>query len=164
MRTILANFVVGLSLTTVTWGQGRVDVKVTPAMREYCHIIRFPQGWKLPMFVPGLSYNQPIFYRNDSSSDYEFRISGLLGTTFLVAGTGELGNRYYTLNKYEVDLSDPKFAAHAASDDAWEKGTTIPMSRKEVMAGLIQLGNGIPFTFRGRLFEKSGKNWSISNS
>ena len=70
VRTTLAIFAAGLSLTTVTWGQGRVDVKVTPATREYCHIIRFPQGWKLPMFVPGLSYNQPIFYRNDSSSDY----------------------------------------------------------------------------------------------
>jgi hypothetical protein len=27
----------------------QVDVKITPAMREYCHVVRFSQGWQGPL-------------------------------------------------------------------------------------------------------------------
>ncbi len=33
------------------WAAEGVDVKITPAIQEYCHIVRFPQGWSITPYV-----------------------------------------------------------------------------------------------------------------
>ena len=86
------------------WAVSSIDLKLPPALREYCHIVRFPQVWKLrhsddePEWVTqtGIEHHR---------SDYEFRVEGLLGTRFLVgAFTPHLGRRFDARNRYRVDL------------------------------------------------------------
>src|ERR1700682_4401463 len=79
------------------WASGPVYVAVTPAIQEYCHLIRFPETWRIPEVNEG---GQALFY--DYSDQYQFRVVGLLGTKFLVAGRVMLTDRrYYTFNKYQ---------------------------------------------------------------
>jgi hypothetical protein len=79
-----------------------VDVKLTPAIRQYCHIVRFRQGWRTRNYDPVIQ--QGLFYVYESP--YEFRVPGVLETTLLVAGVVSPTTQY-TINKYKIDLSDP---------------------------------------------------------
>ena len=133
-----------------------VDVRITPAIREYCHVIRFPQGWIAPLPLRQGSF--PPSYGYDSL--YEFRVPGVLETTFLVAGV-VLPSKQYTLNKYKVDLSDPKSLARPITDAEWEDGTPLPdlrMSDLKRFANVHLTGNQ-PLTFQGFQLAKSGDIW-----
>jgi hypothetical protein len=104
-------------IATVVSAADRVDVNVTPAMRAYCHIMRFPRGWNVPA-PPNYAYN----------SEYEFRVPGLLETRFLIGGLVFPYNQY-TVNKYTVDLSDPKAPVFPTSDAAWNAATPVSIVR-----------------------------------
>ena len=55
---------------------------MTPAIRAYCHIVRFPNGSKIEDYDPVLK--QGLFY--GYHGQYEFRVPGIPETTFLVRG------------------------------------------------------------------------------
>jgi hypothetical protein len=74
-------FVASLGASLWASGPDRIDVKLTPAMQEYCHIVQFPQGWSIQS--KDLA-GQVLFF--NYKAEYEFRIEGLLGTEFLVGG------------------------------------------------------------------------------
>lgn len=61
-------------------------------------------------------------------SPNEFRVPGLLETTFLM-GRLVLQEKEYTINKYRVDLADPIGMAVTATEKEWQDGTKIPDSR-----------------------------------
>jgi hypothetical protein len=150
-------------MAVVAAGAG-VEVKMTPTMRPYCHIIRFPQGWIYPMFATG-SPGRPYSYNYGPMADYEFRAGGSVGTTFLISGVNILGeDRFYTKNQYMIVLSDPKAVPQQASDEAWDAAKTISLSRKDLMAGSPLSRDDAPFNFRGRVFERSGGHWSLYSS
>ena len=136
-----------------------LDVKVSAAMREYCHIIQFPQGWTSPI------WDERGMYFGREIRDYEFRVGGLLGTRFLVAGRVDFGTeltqegrRLYTTNKYEVDLSDPKAPVRPEDNEAWKSATIISLTRKRAfdLAGVREK----PIEFHGFVFDKSGELWA----
>ena len=149
------------------WAAEGVDVKITPAIQEYCHIVRFPQGWSITPYVRNhdvLNTVTPVEYTY--WSDYEFRVPGVLGTRFLVRGVDKsLGNRHdnYTKNAYEFDLSDPKSIPRPASEDEWQSGTIVPDNRLTDSRNFTQiisrLTNGASLHFRGFQFDKTGKVW-----
>jgi hypothetical protein len=159
--SLKSNLAVGLVAALVAAGPlaaDHMDISVAPAMREYCHIVRFPQGWKAPN-GPG----QPIFiFRNDYSVEYEFRVPGLQGTRFLVAGLMHLPEDRYTTNKYEVELSDPKAPILPASDQTWQSATRV--SFKQVRSSYSNVEQNQPVKFNGFQFMKSGKIWANDNS
>jgi hypothetical protein len=143
----------------VGWGAGGpVEITLTPAIREYCHIVRFPQGWNIATYDPTI--HQPLFYGYDSL--YEFRVPGELETTFLVAGI-ILPSKKYTINKYRVNLSDPAAIAHPATEKEWLDGTKIPTTREEVVH-VPHLTNEQPINFNGFQFTKTGNIWAGENS
>jgi hypothetical protein len=140
-----------------------IDVGVAPAMREYCHIVRFPQGWKVPIEL-GKSANEPgLIFHYEYSDDYEFRVPGLQGAKFLVAGLIQLPEPRYTTNKYEVDLPDPKAPVLSASVQAWQSATPIALKQEEVPTLSDPLQNQ-PISFNRFQLTKSGKAWAIYNS
>jgi hypothetical protein len=151
-----------LSLAVVV-ARGKVEVKITPALRPYCHIIRFPQGWIYPIFATGPSV-RPHSYDYNSGSDYEFRASGPVGSKFLISGVNILGEgRFYTNNQYEIDLTDREAVPQPASGEAWQAAKAIPLSRHDLMAR-SPLREDAPFRFRERAFARSGKWWSLYSS
>lgn len=58
---------------------GRLEATLTSEARRYCHVLRFPDRWRIQKYDRN---GQPLFI--DESTDYEFRVQGLLGTRFLV--------------------------------------------------------------------------------
>jgi hypothetical protein len=143
--------------TIVAFGaSGPVDATLTPTTRGHCHVVRFPQGWKIPN-VPEV--HQPLFYGYDSL--YEFRVPGPLETTFLLAGI-VLPSKKYTINQYKVDMSDPAGVAQPATAAEWQDGTKIPDSRPSdwrTFANVHLTGNTEPLPFRGFHLVKSGDIW-----
>jgi hypothetical protein len=157
MRNTLVIILMGLPIAKVTRGSDPVDVKLTPAMREYCHVLRFPRGWKLK---DARDLSEPLSFSYSYDAAYEFRIAGLLGTRFLISGAVDLGRRFYTINKYEVDLSDPKAIPRVATEKEWQAGTTVPVTRNGP-AELVNmhLAKDRPFPFHGFLLPKTGNIW-----
>lgn len=156
MRSTLRPIALGGILTSMLLGSGPVDVTVTPAIREYCHIVRFPQGWSI---MPTDGRGNPLDYAYDSK--YEFRVPGVLGTRFLVRGFTQLGHDYYTKNLYEIDLSDRAGIARRATDEEWQSGMKVPDSRFtdwKTFAS-VHLTNAQPFSFNGFQFLKTGDIW-----
>jgi hypothetical protein len=136
-----------------------VDVTLTPALRKYCHIVRFPQGWKIQPFDEDgqrLTISIP-------RSDYEFRVRGLLSTWFLVgAFTPDVVERHYdATNHYRVNLSDPTAPVLPASAEDWKAATVVPLVRK--FNDFYALWKGEPIVFNGFRFTKSGARWSDPN-
>jgi hypothetical protein len=104
-------------------------VKLDGALREYCHVLRFPSGWQIPSFIQAVDGRQHLLHKFGLADGYEFRVSGLLGTKFLVRGVEEIVHLYYTTNIYEADLSDPKGIAQPATEDKWNTATVIDLHR-----------------------------------
>jgi len=123
---------------------------------ERCHILRFPQGWKVPviMYEPVLDYGY--------LSKYEFRVSGLLGTKFLVAGF-ILPKEKYTVNKYEVDLSDRKAPALPVDDRLWGAATKVPLSQESTVEMWPSMPAENEIQFKGKTFSKTGYYWPGSS-
>jgi hypothetical protein len=157
MRTSLVFLTFGL-FTRMSWGAPPVDVQISSAIREYCHLIRFPQGWNI---MPSNERGSPLEYVYDS--DYEFRVPGVLGTAFLVRGVVKLtGDRYYTRNKYKIDLSDPKAIPFPATEQEWQNGTIVSDTRLDDYSrnfAPIRLTNDLQLPFGGFHFTKSGDRW-----
>ncbi len=129
-----------------------IEIKMTPATLERCHFLRFPQGWKVPVIM----YESLLYYGYDSK--YEFRVAGLLGTKFLIAGL-ILPENKYTTNKYEVDLSDPKSPVLAAEDRVWDSATKIPVSQESTVEAAGTLYPKDQIQYKGKTFSKTGYQW-----
>jgi hypothetical protein len=160
MRAALA--VLSLGAMVASWADAAVDVQVTPAIRQYCHIIRFPQGWTIRPYIRHndvLRTVTPIAY--SYWSDYEFRLLGLIGTRFLVRGIDPL-YKIYTNNAYELDLSETNSLPRPATEQEWQDGTKIPDSRPSDWRTFanIHLTNAQALPFRGLDFIKSGDIWA----
>jgi hypothetical protein len=93
-------------------------------------------------------------------SDYEFRVDGLLGTRFLVAGfTDFVGTKYYTANRYEIDLSDPTASIGQASRKRWDTATVVPLARKSAFGPGGTVPNDATLKFHGFEFNRTGAVW-----
>jgi hypothetical protein len=136
-----------------------IDLKVTSSMPEYCHVVRFPSGWK----IRGVDSAGESISIDHAYSDYEFRVMGLLGTRFLVrAFTLQLGHRYETANAYMLDLSDATSAVLPASDQDWESAAVVPLGRKSIVPPLGMAGydwHDYQVAFNGFKLRKSGYFW-----
>lgn len=140
---------------------GAVDVALTPSTRQYCHVVRFPQGWKVQPFIrnnDALGSVTPLEYLYDSA--YEFRVPGMLETTFLVRGL-VLPYKKYTTNMYKVDLSDPRGIARPATEQEWQDGTKISDSRPSDWKTFanVHLTKDQSLPLHGFQFRKSGDYW-----
>ena len=132
---------------------GRLEIKLTPVASEYCHVIRFPKGWSVPRQDKN---GQPLLF--DYASEYEFRVEGVLSTRFLVGGYTRLGQRYYTFERYKVDLSDRSAPIVAASPAAWNAAAVIPLIEKSIFPP-VGTATGEAIDFHGFRFAKSGEFW-----
>jgi hypothetical protein len=143
-----------------------IEVKLTPAIRESCHIVRFPNGWKLPRLDDGRQ-GLRIEQIDYNESDYEFRVEGLLGTRFLIgAFKPRLPRRYDATNRYRVNLSDPTALVLAASGKDWEAAAVVPLARKSIMPPLGLPGydwHDYQAVFNGFKFTKSGYLWPTTS-
>lgn len=134
-----------------------LEVTLTPAAREYCHLVRFPLGWVFPRYdkQAGQQLSFALY-----ESDYEFRVDGLLGTRFLVAGfTDFVGTKYYTANRYEIDLSDPTASIGQASRKRWDTATVVPLARKSAFSPGGTVPNSATLKFHGFEFNRTGAIW-----
>jgi hypothetical protein len=158
MKSSSVCFFFAISHGASLWASGpdRIDVKLTPAMREYCHIVQFPQGWSIQSKdVAG----QVLFF--NYKAEYEFRIEGLLGTEFLVGGfTKVVGHRYDTKNRYRIDLSDPTAPLLAADSKAWEAGAVVPLVRKSILNSRRRPEGDDEPEINGFRFRKTGALWA----
>lgn len=151
MRLTFTAFAVLLTTADVQ-GADHLDVAVAPAMKEYCHIIQFPEGWKVPT-GPG-----PI-YRYEYYDKYEFRALGPLSSNFLVRGVIDLG-KVYTKNIYTVDLSDANAPAVSTTEQAWESATRVSTRQRSAISQLYIPKPNQALEYRGVRFNKSGEFWS----
>jgi hypothetical protein len=142
---------------------GPVEVKATPDISEYCHIIRFAMGWGKIQADPVTGYPRSFTYED---SDYEFRIAGM-EPNFLIRGLDPLTHNY-TSAIYEVNLSDPKSTPRISTEEAWRSGTPVKMIKKEAWdtrypnGGLTNSTNlpyDQPIRFHSLTFEKTGAYW-----
>ena len=157
LRLTPAIAILGTLMVPVSRVSAAVEATVTPPIKEYCHIVRFPQGWTVP--APSRPGAYPLFYGFDSS--YEFRVPGLLETTFLVGGL-VLPEKEYAINKYKVDLADPRAIAVRATEREWQEGTKIPDSRnsdRKTFANVHITSNDQLLPFNGFQFDKGGDFW-----
>jgi hypothetical protein len=151
----------GLGCNLVAAGTGAIiDVKLSPALRKYCHVIGFPQGWK---FQPFDTVGQRLTL-GINHSDYEFRVEGLLGNWFLVgAFTPDVTEHHNeATNYYRVKLSDATAPVLLASPEDWKAATIVPLMRKFQAFGT--LNNDQPVVFNGLRLTKSGAWWSNPGS
>jgi hypothetical protein len=116
-----------------------VEVQWNSTVREYCHILRFPQGWQMPKFVPKGDGTLEVYGSITlEEADYEFRIPGELSTRFLVRAVADY-RKHYAANIYEVDVADPTAIAQPAGENAWDLSTVIPLRDKGPGKGFCQL-------------------------
>jgi hypothetical protein len=146
-----------LIASTNAWAQfDDLEVTLTPASRGYCHVIRFPQGWVFARFDKEVG--QRLFF-GSPSSDYEFRVEGVLSTKFLVRGfTENVGRNYYTNNQYEIDLSDTIAPMLEVGRKAWEAAAVVPLTRKSAFPP-IGVPNEMRLKFHGFQFNRTGDIW-----
>ncbi len=156
---MLIRITVGCAILCVTalaqWDD--LEVTLSPAAREYCHLVRFPQGWAFPRYdkQAGQQLSFGLY-----PSDYEFRVDGILGTKFLVAGfTENVGTNYYTANRYEIDLSDPTASIGPASRKRWDGATVVPLARKSAFGPGQTVPNDAKLKFHGFEFNRTGTVW-----
>lgn len=136
-----------------------IDVKLTPAVKEHCHVVRFPQGWKMQ----GADQNGQKLMVTYRASDYEFRVLGTLSTWFLVgAFTPQVASRPDATNRYRVNLSDPTASALPATDEDWNAATVLPLVRKYLP--IRPRKEDDPVVFNGFRFTKSGDRWASPGS
>jgi hypothetical protein len=150
-------------IAPILLGSGPVEVTLTPAIRDYCHIVRFPNGWKIQDYDPLI--HQVPFY--GYQSPYEFRTVGLLRTRFLVGGLVP-PRMVSTNNKYSIDLSDPAGIAQPATDKEWQDAKIVPETDDADCGkyiGYFRLAipykDDKPLPLHGLEFAKSGSHWAV---
>ncbi len=140
------------------WSQrnaGQLDVTLSAEVRQYCHIIRFPQGWNIQ---PVDRSGEPLFF--NEQGDYEFRQEVPSAGTFLVGGfTTMVEHRYDTNNRYRVDLSSPKVPLYPANLKEWEAGKVVPLTRSSVFPRGARPTEHEEAEFNGFHFAKTGVLW-----
>jgi hypothetical protein len=136
-----------------------LEVALPPAAQEYCHIIRFP-AWIMPR--TDAKTGERLFFRSGLSA-YEFRVEGLLGTRFLVAGMTDsfYPGPYYTSNIFSVDLSNPAGTIRPAGKAAWDAATPVLFSRANTLRGQNPPPKDKPLEFKGLKFAKTGNFWAL---
>ncbi len=133
------------------------EVTLTPAAREYCHVLRFPQGWDTKHFDDRAP--QHLFF-GSPNSDYEFRVAGVLGTKILVSAfTDFVETKYYANNRYQVDFSDPTAAAAAVSRKTWDVAAVVPLTRKSAFPPIGTVPNDKRLDFHRFQFNRTGDFW-----
>jgi len=162
MRPKLGFSILAVALSCCLAGAGTGDtleVKLTPAVRKYCHIVGFPQDWKIQRFDDlGQRLTIDLHY-----SDYEFRVEGTLGTWFLVgAFAPKVDHRYDAVNHYRVRLSDATASVLPANMEDWKTATVVPLVRK--FQAFSPLTNEQQIVFNRFRFAKSGARWSNPSS
>jgi|SRR5579862_9640113 len=136
-----------------------IDLKLPPSAREYCHLVRFPSGWKIKS-----TYNEPNLKIDYRYSDYEFRVEGLLTTWFLVgAFNTNYGRRDDASNFYRLDLSDPKTSIKRASRQNWEAAGVVPLERKSIFIS-FDIHEPDHAEFNGFQYKKTGEHWQVPSS
>jgi len=112
----------------IAFARDPLEFRLTPAVRQYCQLVRFAQGWRSP-----ISGELGVNWEFNYAKDYEFRSVAGRATQVLVAGLIEVGYKapnVYTLNKYALDLAHPTTSVRAATDAEWQAGAVIPPGRK----------------------------------
>lgn len=152
LSIFLAVSLLPVSLRGGVWADSFIELKLPPESREYCHVVRFPLGWKIR--TPHAE-DARIDYRY---SDFEFRVEGLLGTRFLVGvfNPGDIHGPYERTNRYRVNLSDPTAPALPAGDADWNAATPLPFIRKSILTwwGVTPPSHAI---LNGIQFNKTGE-------
>jgi hypothetical protein len=142
-----------------------VKVDFNAAVREYCHVLRFPSGWQMPRFIRPKDGGIEVFLWDFAMGDYEFRVSGLLGTRFLIRGVErKFEKKYYTTNLYEVDFSDPTAVVQpAGEEEEWNSATVISVP-DDTFAGVVRAVDPLSKHpgFKGLDSMRSGDKWSLS--
>ncbi len=135
-----------------------VDVPLTRQVSKYCHIVQFPDGWKVPPV--DVKIGLPEYYYGYDSL-YEFRELDHSESTFLVAGVVSPYMKY-TLNKYKLDLSVRGRAPIRADEAEWRSSKPVADARANdwQIFGNIRLDSkDVPLPYKGRQFFKTGKFW-----
>lgn len=155
--------VILLCAGVTAWGQlDDLEVTLTPAAQEYCHVLRLPEALTIPSSVqaPGLKLRF-----GSNLGEYEFRIEGPQGTRFLMGGfTDFYGPRSYTTNRFRVDLADPAALIGAATQAEWDAATIVPFARGSKLLPATPAGRTDPLEFNGFQFEKSGEIFDLEFS
>ena len=136
-----------LFASSLCLGKDVVIVKWNASVREYCHVLGFSTGWQMPKFIPKKDGSLEVVPKFRLGDDYEFRVSGLLSTKFLVRGVEDLVSKRFTTNIYEVDLSDPKAVARPASEEEWTSATVIPLRYMGPADALAKFIQSLPYHF-----------------
>jgi hypothetical protein len=161
--TSKSGFSILMLITSIATGLARaelteiLEVKLTPAVQKYCHVVRFPQGWKIQPFDDvgqRLTIDLTI-------SDYEVRVQGLLGAWFLVGAftPGVNEHRFYATNRYRVNLSDPTAPVLPARTEDWNAAAVVPLVRKSTFRPVGSLMPDQQAEFNGLRFIRSGAWW-----
>jgi len=137
-----------LAVPEMGFARDPVSINLNAAARESCHIITFPQGWRL-QYVASKSPFPNFRY---AEGDYEFR---MLASGFLVrALVRDLGKPIYADNLYQVDLSNPSAIARPATEEAWNSAMALPLGFQGRAEELTKYIKSLEFRFK-----YSGKKW-----
>jgi hypothetical protein len=149
----------GINSEMAAWAQfDDLEVSLTSAARSYCHVVRFPYGWSTQHF--DAKAPQHLFF-GSPESDYEFRVSGVLSTKFLVTAFTEfVGTNYYTNNRYEVDLADATAPVTAAGSNAWDAAAVVPIHRNSAFPPGTTIPSEKRLQFHGFQFNRTGDIWA----
>jgi hypothetical protein len=148
-----------LMVTTCLAGEAPrdfIEVTLTPVMREYCHIVQFPQGWNVQRVKDDNGMPLTIDY---PESDYEFRVEGPLSTWFLVGAFKHQRHRYDSTDRYRVNLSDPTAPILPANKDDWNGAAVVPLARKSIFPSVGSMTPDREAIFNKFRFTKSGARW-----
>jgi hypothetical protein len=141
--------ILSVAMSASTMAQGVKMDQLSPQVREYCHIVSFDRGWG---GIPSVGI---ISFDYDYRDKYEFRVLGLLSTTFLVRGrSGIVSDRGdaileptdgYTRRIYEIDLADPKARAHLVPEAMWLSAARIPFVQESIVSDQMQVSGEAEF-------------------
>jgi hypothetical protein len=151
-----------LTLASIPAAFGQTASANVSSGSEHCHAVQFPGGWPPTKQMKKAHQDHFIF-----GSPYEFRKNAGTSQEYLVAAVdgGSHPPRNYSPNKYWVDLRSGR--VRAATQAEWDSGVLVRQSfRGRGPYWEPGPANGVPsgdaILFQGKLFRKSGPQWSPS--